>query len=170
MVVIREYRNADLSAVRSCIVELQEFERQIDDRLRPGESMAEAYLNHLITRCRQCAGTILVAEHDGTVAGFATVLPRVPFEELDDPPGEYAIVTDLAVRAAFRRRGFRAALLAEAERYARATGASELRIAVLSENRAAAELYRRAGFAPYSEVLTKRLDCATRSRSPDGQA
>ncbi len=156
--LIREYRGDDLAGVRACIVELQDFERRIDDRLRPGSSMAAGYLDRILGRCRDCAGTILVAECDSAVVGFASLLTRVPFEELDDAPGEYAIVTDLVVRDGFRGRGLGAALLAEAERYARAAGAVELRIAVLSANRGAATLYRRVGFVPYSEVLTKRLD------------
>src|SRR3712207_7848522 len=45
-----------------------------------------------------CAGTILVAECESAVAGFAAILTRVPFEELDDPPGEHAIVSDLVAR------------------------------------------------------------------------
>src|SRR3712207_6192212 len=158
--LIREYREDDLAAVRACIVELQDFERRIDDRLRPGGSMAADYLDRILGRCRDCAGAILVAECDSTVVGFASILTRVPFEELDDPPGEYAIVTNLVVRDGFRGRGFGAALLAAAERYARTAGATELRIAVLSANRGAATLYRRVGFVAYSEVLTKRLDAS----------
>lgn len=154
--VIRTYRDDDLPAVRDCVVELQDFERAIDDRLRPGSAMADDYLRQMIGRCHDCAGTILVAECDSTIAGFATVLTRVPFESLDDPPGDYALIADLVVRERLRRRGLGAALLAAAERYALASGAAELRIAVLSGNRGAAELYRRVGFAPYSEVLTKR--------------
>jgi ribosomal protein S18 acetylase RimI-like enzyme len=155
--VIREYREDDLAAVRDCIGELQEFERRIDDRLRPGASMAADYAGQMIGRCRDCAGTILVAECDATVVGFATILTHVPFEALDEPPGEYAIVTDLVVRDGFRRRGLGTALLTEAERYTRAAGASELRIAVLSANHAATKLYRQMGFASYSEILTKRF-------------
>jgi len=156
--MIREYRQDDAAAVRGCIVELQEFERRIDDRLRPGDSMAAGYLAQILDRCREHAGTILVAECSGAIAGFAAILTRVPFESLDDPPGEYAIVTDLVVREAFRRRGLGAALLREAERCAIAAGAAELRIGVLSANQSAARLYRSAGFAPYSETLAKRLD------------
>ena len=156
--VIREYREEDASAVRACIVELQEFERGIDDRLRSGESMSAEYLALMLDRCRDCAGVILVAECAGVIAGFATVLTRVPFEALDDPPGEHALVTDLVVREGFRRRGLGAVLLGATERYARAAGAAELRVGVLSGNHAAASLYRRAGFAPYLETLTKRLD------------
>jgi GNAT superfamily N-acetyltransferase len=154
---IRAYHDGDAAGVRACIVDLQEFERQIDERLRPGEAIAADYLDQMIDRCRECAGTILVLECDGMIVGFATVLTRVPFEELDDPPGEYALVSDLAVRTPFRGRGFGAALLAEAERRARTAGAAELRIAALSSNPVAGRLYRRSGFEPYLEVLSKRL-------------
>jgi ribosomal protein S18 acetylase RimI-like enzyme len=156
--VIRQYREDDAAAVRGCIVELQEFERRIDDRLRPGESMAAEYLGQMLARCAECAGVILVAESDGVVAGFATVLARVPFESLDDPPGDYALVSDLVVGERFRRRGLGADLLQAAERYAVAAGAREIRVGVLSENHAAASVYRRAGFAPYLQTLAKRLD------------
>jgi GNAT superfamily N-acetyltransferase len=157
--VIREYRDNDLPRIRGCIVDLQEFERQIDERLRAGEAMADDYLHEMLARCRACAGTIFVAEHAGEVAGFVTILTRVPFEALDDPPpGEYALVADLLVREGFRRRGLGGALLQAAERYARAAGAVDLRVGVLSGNEAAASLYRRAEFAPYLETLAKRLD------------
>ena len=158
MPVIREYRDADAPAVRRCIVELQDHERRIDGRLRPGEAMCVQYLDDMLRKCNELAGAILVAECDGEVAGFVTILARVPFEELDDPPGDRAIVSDLAVLARFRRRGLGAALLREADRYAREAGATEIRIGVMSENRGAAQLYRQEGFAPYLEILSKRLD------------
>jgi hypothetical protein len=50
--VIRAYRESDLAAIRRSIVELQDFERQIDDRLRPGESMATDCLAEMIKQCR----------------------------------------------------------------------------------------------------------------------
>jgi ribosomal protein S18 acetylase RimI-like enzyme len=155
---IREYDVGDASGVIACVVELQEFERAIDDRLRPGEAIAVEYLEHMQRWCGECAGTVLVAECDGEIAGFATVLTRVPYMALDDPPGEYALVSDLIVRAGFRRRGLGEALLREAERYARLAGAAELRIGVLSGNVGARALYDRAGFTPYLETLAKRLD------------
>jgi ribosomal protein S18 acetylase RimI-like enzyme len=155
---IREYRDDDARAVRDCISELQDFERRIDPRLRPGESMADAYVAQMLERCEVWVGELLVAEYAGAIAGMAAIYTRVPFEELDDPPGEYALVSDLVVREAFRRRGIGGALLEEAERYARQAGATELRIGVLSENRSARDLYVRTGFASYLETLSKRLD------------
>jgi ribosomal protein S18 acetylase RimI-like enzyme len=158
--LIRRYREDDAPAVRSYVVELQESERRVDARLRPGESMASEYLSHMLGRCAECVGTILVAEVNGVVTGFVTVLARVPFESLDDPPGTYAFVSDLVVGERFRRRGLGAQLLREAEQYAVAAGAHELRVGVLHENEAAARLYRRAGFAPYLQTLSKRFEPA----------
>lgn len=156
--LIREYRDTDARAVRDCIVDLQDFERRIDERLRPGESIADEYLRYMLDRCRETTGTILVAEIDGTVAGFVRILARVPYEGLDEPSGDHALVADLAVREPYRRRGMGAALLGAAEEYALMRGASELRVGVLSANRGAAELYRRVGFAPYLETLSKKLE------------
>jgi ribosomal protein S18 acetylase RimI-like enzyme len=154
---IREYRDGDAHGVRECVIELQEFERRIDPRLRPGAAIADEYVTQVLERCRSWAGRIFVAESSGVIAGMVAIFARVPFEELDDPPGEYALVSDLVVRAGFRRRGVGEALLARAERYARAAGATELRIGVLSGNRGARDLYSRAGFAPYLETLAKPL-------------
>jgi GNAT superfamily N-acetyltransferase len=154
---IRRYRETDDAACRECVVELQEAERAIDGRLRPGEAMADEYLREMHRRSREYAGTILVAEVNGRVAGLTQVLARVPFEALDEPPGDYAIVAELVVLDGFRGRGLGAALVREAERHAREAGARELRINVLVENTTARQLYRREGFAPYLEIMTKIL-------------
>jgi ribosomal protein S18 acetylase RimI-like enzyme len=150
--------------LRACIVELQDDMRRIDERLSSGESMADAYLEYLFQQCKTCLGTILVVQSGEQLAGFVCVLAQVPHEGLDEPPGDYAFITDLIVREPFRRRGFGAALLREAERWAAAAGATDLRIGVLSDNEDAMRLYRRVGFKPYSELLAKQLpDVATRS-------
>lgn len=97
------------------------------------------------------------------------VLVRVPYQDLDEPQGEYAIVADLVVRDAHRRRGIDTLLLRAAERHARDAGASELHIGVLSGNHAARRLYIQAGFAPYSETLSMPLTgTGTTKRELDG--
>lgn len=154
---IRPYTAADEASCRACIIERQDAERQIDPRLRAGEDMVDEYLRVMRERCRLYAGVILIAAVAGEVVGLAMVLARVPFEELDEPPGEHAIVAELVVRDAYRRRGIGAALLRAAERHAREAGACELRIGVLRENHAARRLYIREGFATYLETLSKPL-------------
>ncbi len=85
----------------------------------------------------------------------------MPSEELDQPPGTYALVSDLSVTADYRGRGAGRALLAAAERHARDHGAIDLRIAVLAANGIADTLYRSAGFDPYLVVLSKDLSKIT---------
>lgn len=153
--LIRPYRTADAASLRDCIAELQDSERAIDGRLRPGRAIASDYLDTMLDDCQRYAGQVFVLEVDGVIAGFATVFTHVPFERLDEPPGDYALVAELLVRREHRRRGYARALLAHGERYAAAQGAAELRIGVLSDNTAARTLYLDVGFRPYLEMLSK---------------
>src|SRR6188472_1179872 len=125
-VAIRPYRDDDSASLLDCIVELQDAERALDDRLRPGRVIASDYLVAMLEECRQYAGQVFVLEVEGAVAGFTTVYTHVPFDRLDEPPGDYAIVAELLVRREYRRRGYARALLAHGERYAAAQGAAEL--------------------------------------------
>src|SRR5215471_14347507 len=153
---IRDYQESDAAALRGCVVVLQDGERAIDPRLLPGAVMADAYCERIHARCRETAGKTYVAEEDSIVVGFATVLAREPFTELDDPPGHYALIADLVVLEPYRGRGIARGLLERAEAYARQAGATELRIGVLSGNRTARRLYLDVGFQPHLELLTKR--------------
>ncbi len=160
---IRPFRPADSAACCACVVNMQDAERALDPRLRTGEAIAEEYLRQMHARCQDHAGSILVAEHDGAIAGLVMVLTRVPFESLDEPPGDYALVAELVVRESLRGLGIGRALLRAAERQALDSGASELRISVLSDNRPARQLYLVEGFVPYIETLTKSLNAVPRA-------
>jgi len=153
--LIRAYRDEEGASLLDCIAELQDAERSIDGRLRPGRAIAADYLVAMLEDCRRYAGQIFVLEVDGAVAGFTTVFAHVPFERLDEPPGDYALVAELLIRREYRRRGYARALLAHGEQYAASQGAAELRIGVLSDNAAARALYLDFGFRPYLETLSK---------------
>jgi len=154
--IIREYQEPDSAALRQCVVEMQEFERVIDSRLRPGASTADQYCEHIHVRCREANGRVFVAEVEGAVVGIVAVLSRERFTELDEPPGDYALITDLVVLQPFRRRGFGRQLLQRAEMFAREAGASELRIGVLAQNNVARRLYLDIAFIPHLEIFVKR--------------
>jgi len=156
---IRDYDAArDAAAVRRCFVELQDFERALEPDLPPGAEVASAYLALLFERCARWRGRIFVAAHeDGRVVGFAAVQAAVPQEEPDDPPGCYALLSDLVVLPEARRGGLGRALLDRAEAYARAEGAPVLSLSVLARNAAARSLYAAAGFRERFLQLEKRL-------------
>ena len=156
--VIREYDAAtDAQSLRACFVDLQEFERSLEPDLPLGAAVADAYLRWMLDRCATWDGAVFVATVGDAVVGFVSVWARVPQEELDEPPGKYAAISDLVVRPAFRRRGLGSRLHTEAERYARTRGAATLKIGVLTRNVGARRLYERVGFSDYRVQMAKRL-------------
>jgi uncharacterized protein (TIGR00290 family) len=147
----------DAPALHACFSELQEFERALEPDLPPGPDVTPAYLALLLERCARWHGRIFVGEVDGRVVGFSAVQAKVPQEEPDDPPGPYALLSDLVVLPEARRSGLGRALLERAEAYARAEGATVLCLTVLARNRAARTLYEAAGFRERFLSLEKPL-------------
>jgi ribosomal protein S18 acetylase RimI-like enzyme len=154
---IRRFATSDLATVQGLVAEMQDFERQVDPRLRPGNAIASDYTAAMLARCETEDGAILLADVESATIGFIAVVSAAPNDGLDQPPGTHALVTDLSVTPSFRRRGVGRELLKAAEQFARSRGAAELRIAVLDGNRAAHDLYESAGFVRYITVLAKGL-------------
>lgn len=156
--LIRSFdQSRHLAGVRESLIELQDFERGIDPRMPPGADIVDAYLAEMFDRCKTCGGRILVAEIDGNVAGYATVLPKVMSEQLEDGNLEYGLISDLVVLQKYRGLGLGKQLLATAELYARSCKVKFLRIGVLAGNRVAEELYSSTGYSPLYTELEKTL-------------
>jgi len=111
-----------------------------------GSEIVNDYVPYMLDRCIECDGTVLVAEVDGEVAGFATILTRVQSEEIADGDIEYGLVSDLVVASKFRRQGLGRKLLEAAESYAKANEVRWLRIGVLAQNHSANALYDSLNF------------------------
>src|SRR5688572_13704902 len=147
----------DRQHVRARFAELQDFERELDPRMPPGEAIADRYLELMLRRCEEFDGTVLVASTESAVIGFVTVYARHRSSEPDDDPAPHAFVSDLVVAAAHRKRGIGRALLRAAESRARAAGVGSLLLSVKAGNGAAAALYAAEGFEPTELLLEKRL-------------
>jgi uncharacterized protein (TIGR00290 family) len=155
---IRPYDAArDAAALHECFVELQDFERALEPAQPPGAEVAAPYLELLFARCASHRGAIFVAELGSRVVGFVAVQAHVPQEEPDDPPGTYALVSDLVVLPEARRSGAGRALLARAEAFARAEGARIVRLDVVAGNAGARALYAAAGYRERLLELEKDL-------------
>jgi ribosomal protein S18 acetylase RimI-like enzyme len=85
------------------------------------------------------SSALIVATRDGTIAGYALVLFRAN--------SGVARLYSIAVAPPARRRGIGAALLAAAERIARARRCAVPRLEVHEKNAAAIARYRKAGYA-----------------------
>lgn len=146
-----------MEGLRQCLIELQDFERRLDPRMPSGAELVEPYLEQMFERCNRGGGRFLIAEVDGSVAGYTTILPKVKSEELEDGNFEYALVADLVVLEQYRGQGLGGKLLKAAEQYARACKCRYLRIGVLAGNDVAERLYTKAGFSPRHIELEKVL-------------
>lgn len=143
--------------LRSCLIELQDFERTLEPALPAGDDMADAYLDILLKRCSGNSGNLFVTEVDQRVVGFVGVVVGKSPPEPDEEQSPYGYVSDLIVLSAYRGHGIGRALLERAESYARNRGVAVLRINVFGRNQAAARLYRDFGFNDYRIQLIKRL-------------
>lgn len=147
-----------LQQLRGCVVELQDFERSLDPRLPRGLDIVDTYVPQMLQRCESCDGQIFIAEDDGKVAGYVTVLTKVSSGELEDGNIEYGLVADLLVRKKYRGAGLGRKLLAVAEDYANDHHVRWLRIAALAGNHSARELYRSMGFSNLFVEFEKSLN------------
>ncbi len=156
-VVVRPYDPArDDDALRSCIVEHQDFHRALEPTWPDGKAVVDEYLAYLVRQCAAHDGRIFVADAGGAIAGFACVVSSTRGDSPDDP-AVFAWLHDIFVRASHRRRGIATAVIAEVEAWVRGRGAKELRLGVLERNDGAQALYRALGFRGYARVITKPL-------------
>ena len=152
----------DLSALRRCFTELQEFERALDPRMPAGAKVVDDYLTLLFERCEQYRGRIFVAEvrSDGfgeQVAGYVCIWARAWSDEPDDGPVEYAFISDFLVLPAYRRQHVGRELLRAAEAYAREHGARWLRLSMKAANDGARSFYTECGFEEFEVQFEKSL-------------
>ena len=158
MFQIREIQpNYDLDGLRQCVIELQEFEKKLIPGMPSGEEIQEHYISNLFQRCEMYAGRIIVGIAEDCMAGFISVCAQMRSGDIDDGDSEFASIGDLIVLPQYRRKGLSRLLMSSAEAYARDRGAKKIRIAVLSSNTLAAQLYRSTGYESLSEQMEKTL-------------
>lgn len=98
------------------------------------------------------ATVLLAATLDGRVVG------TVRLERDTRPFGPIGEIRRLVVTRAWRGRGIGSRLMAEAERHALAFGAHDLRLTVVSGNRAARELYQALGWEEFAVRYRRHLE------------
>jgi ribosomal protein S18 acetylase RimI-like enzyme len=100
---------------------------------------------------------VLVADANGELAGYVTILNRVQSDDLDDGDIEFGLIADLVVRQDFRGQGLGKDLMRAAENFAGENGVQWLRISVMAANQGARQLYASLGFDEIYIELEKEL-------------
>jgi ribosomal protein S18 acetylase RimI-like enzyme len=98
----------------------------------------------------------LVAEIDGTVAGFCDAVMKQPKNSLMQPV-KAAYLDDICVDGACRHRGVGKALMQAMGKAAREAGAETLLLTVWSFNHGAVAFYEAMGMSPRNVVMEKKL-------------
>ncbi len=156
---IRAYRPEDDAALVELVRELQAYEAVIYDRLVPASEIGRWYVERLLKDCAEHKGEIRIAECDGRIAGYATILTDVVVaDERDEVTYSHAYLGDLCVTAGDRARGIGRLLLADCETIARRAGARWLRITAHAANARARQVYQACGFREQFINFEKNLD------------
>jgi ribosomal protein S18 acetylase RimI-like enzyme len=156
---IRAAVASDRPDLRRAFVELQDFERRLTDTRRPGEQIAEAYLDWMQDRA-VTSGAILVAEADGIFAGFVCGWIEQESNIAETPDSNrFGYISDICILPPYRRHGIASRLLDAMSNRFRTLGITRCRLNVLAANATARASYEHAGFAPYELTYEKRLDC-----------
>jgi hypothetical protein len=95
-IVIRPYVDEDLEPLVERIRELQVSERRLEPRMKDTSEIGAWYVDNMLRDARERDGVVLVADLDGTVAGYASVFARVACEDDDEIPYTFALLADLA--------------------------------------------------------------------------
>ena len=158
MIEIKPYSKSDSEAFLSLARELQGYETQLYELMKPADEIGPWYLDLVEEYSRKEDGTILMAWEGGFAVGYASIFTAVVEDgKRDEVAYTYAHVGDLVVTAAARGRGIARQLLEACEDYARRAGRTELRIKVLAENSRAHDVYRDFGFDDLHIDMRKKL-------------
>lgn len=158
MLRIRAYKSEDQERLEACILELQNFERTLEPDRVEGAQMVVRHREELLAIVRQNRGQLFVAEVNAEVVGLVGVRLEHEADEYLSTVVDYAYISDLVVLPAHRGQGYGAALLQQAEEWARQQGMTMLKIHVLAKNQQATSVYLQAGFRPYVLALLKQVE------------
>ena len=153
-ITVRQSVATDREALMALMIELQDFERQLEtDRAVPDREFAAWYIDRLSRVIADSNGLILIATSDGVPCGFVAGCP----EEEPEMRDWYFYVAELIVSESYRGRGIGHRLLLAMEDAARARGLKRMGIGVLAGSDRVHRLYRELGYRDYAISLRKEL-------------
>ena len=155
--VIRKATGADGEALGRLGALLMDVHYNFDRRrfLEPGSDAAPGYRRFLISQLKARDAVILVAELDGSVAGYCYAgIEPLSWKELRDTAG---FIHDLALDPAARRKGAGRALVNAAIEWCRERGMTRVMLWTSTSNDAARRLFEQSGFRPTMTEMTLEL-------------
>jgi diamine N-acetyltransferase len=145
--VVREAIRQDVPAVVPIWAELMEIHAQLDPFFTCCEGAAERFADYITGNIDKDNWQVLVAEVDGHVAGYlqGSVEACPPILTTQ----RYGNVHDMAVAAAYRRRGLGRELVQQALAWFGSQGVTRFEVSMSIHNRTAKAFWQSMGFEPY---------------------
>jgi len=153
---IRPFTPADVEDIKSCLIELQDFERLMDPHRLEGLHVAHEYLQHLLDLCHDEKGMIFVAEKNKSIIGMISVYIEDDHKHFRKMR-TFAHIADLIVMKERKDEGVVKDLLAKAEEYAKSKHVSSIQATILHEHAEGLAGYLRNGFHEHEVVVRKHL-------------
>ncbi len=155
---IEPYRISDRPTVKSFVEAIQAFEARSVTGLRAAHEIGEPYTRQILRMVETNRGTILLAREGSKSVGFVCAWINSDQDMLlSEKMREFAYVSDVFVRPAWRRKGVGRQLLKAVEAEMKDKGCARIRICSKAANSVALGAYAKAGYKPYEVTLTKRL-------------
>jgi ribosomal protein S18 acetylase RimI-like enzyme len=140
-------------------VAMHEHHRAVGPEILPYRSGAEAWARrrrHYVSLLESGSGTLLLAEEDGRVVGYAMV-SVIGGQATLTTGDRMAELETLSVAEEQRGRGVGGALMDAAYDVMRELGIDDVMLYVMDGNEGATRFYERLGFEPYLHVLLGRV-------------
>jgi GNAT superfamily N-acetyltransferase len=147
----------DRAAALSFIDGSQAYEHAFEADRRIDSTVANDYLAALMGNVADQQGRVWVAEDAGQVIGWGVFVIGQSEVFVVEEQRNHGHIAELYVVEAFRGRGVGQAMIAACEAETRRLGLTHVTIGLLAANRRAADVYARAGYAPYAMELRKHL-------------
>ena len=156
--LIRDFDLArDKPAALTFIMGSQLYEHAVEPDRRIDPRVAEDYFPVLMDEVAAKRGRIFLAEHDGAPIGWAVMTVEENMLFVVEAERTYGYITELYVDEKFRSLGIGQALIEACENEARRLGLGHIMIGALTRSRRTMDVYRRAGYSPYTSELRKYL-------------
>jgi ribosomal protein S18 acetylase RimI-like enzyme len=157
MVTIREARPEDYEALCQVLDQGDTFHRQAVPqvfRAPDGPARSREYILAIID---SDDGAFYIAEEEGQIVGAVHVLVRQAPDIPIMVPRRYAVVENIAVSSAHRRRGIGRALMERAQRWAADRALTQIELSVWEFNDGARAFYQELGYETAVRRMWKEL-------------
>ena len=159
--IIREYEIRDREKIKTLLVELQEYDHEIDkfNLNLISDSYKNEYFKFMMRDCMTNQGKIFVAEDNGVVVGFVSgfVQSYNERDKLDYSCPKKGIIAELIVGKNSRNNGAGKLLLEKMEDYFNAIGCEYIQLDVFEYNDIAKKFYAKNDYEERMVTLFKKL-------------